>query len=476
MVGPVSALEEQNRKACGQGGRGDVHPRKIGDSFCVWRRDAGRGVSAFSARLAFFVALAYLLLLPLNLPVWSSLYTHDLLAPIMAALILWRRDWRKLGQSPHHWLWVFLCLSAFSTMVHLSGVSDLREWTIFAYAALLYSFFRSTRIPPRWLQRVGVVILGAMAVYAVWEVTWGTRAVYDVYRDSSLGFIARRFFFTFDHPNLVGSYYALPVLCILVSSVRSPHTDTTASRRWVIPWLTAIVLCFPLFLTVSRHMLLTGALFLGAAAQHLRHRVPGITVAACGLVLAVFGCFYLTILFPFFPLQSEWPYFNHETLGMYTIHQDIYLQMVTQDLSSFLFGVGRSAVRQLYPAFAHWTTAYRILSQYDQAFLTESFVTYMDAHNEFLNLSACFGVPAMLACYFFWAGMGCRRRHDSWLPMMLCYVLGVVLVSFWDDILSKRWIWIGLGILAHRLDATEHPTSTDPGTQLNSDKKATAET
>ncbi len=357
---------------------------------------------------------------------------------------MWRGGWRR-ACFPEVLLFGFGGLALVATCFHFGGMEDVFELGIVAYMLVLYRFFRHTRLPVRWLQRIAFFTLAVFCLYASAEAVLDRRAVYDVYTGSSLGFMSRRFFFRFAHPNLLGSYYALPVICVLVAN--AGRVGTWSVRRWALAALGMGMLCAPLALTVSRHMLLTGALLAGFAVAEWRVS-PKLSVPVWIAVLGgIFAGFYLMILFPFFPLRDSFPFFNHETWGMYTIHQKIYLDIVFRDPRAFLAGVGKTGVRELYPLLADWESAYRILAQYKQEFLTESFVTYMDAHNEYLNLATVFGVPAMLACYGFWGGLARQAGWRRAAAPLLFYIFALFLVSLWDDIMSKRWIWIGLAIL-----------------------------
>jgi len=407
-------------------------------------------------QLAGIVALLYIALLPLNIPLKGPLFAHDLMAPFFVAIVLWRKPWKRIFQFPDVLLVGFVSLALVATCVHLRSLNDVYELAIFAYMALLFWFFRDTRLPSRWLVRIALGTLAAFCVYALSGAMLGRRAVYGVYSGSSLGFMAKRFFFTFSHPNLVGSFYALPIICILTAA--TPVRGTVSPKKWLLLTTALGMLCIPLALTVSRHMLITGALLAGFAIANWQLPTK-CTVPAFSLGLgAIFLLFYLMILFPFFPLRSSFPFFNHDTFGMYTIHQVVYLKMVFHDTMAFLFGLGKTGVQELYPLLADRQVAYDILAQYKQEFLTNTFVTYMDAHNEYLNLAAGFGVPAMLGCYSFWLYTARRAFGRREGALLVFYVASLLLVSLWDDIMSKRWIWIGLAILVQK--SGERPRET----------------
>jgi len=288
------------------------------------------------------------------------------------------------------------------------------------------------------------VVLVVMWFGAAWRLAAGAMESYGVYEQTPLAFIAKRFFFTFDHPNLTGSFYALPVACLLLGvagrGLRLSGRDLTLG----LCALTALL--FPLGLTISKHMLLSASLIAGGVVVERGH-AAGWRRLGLAAVAGAFVLFYLTVLFPFFPLQGSSPFFNHATWGMYTTHQSIYWRILTGSFPSLLVGVGPEALRGLYPTLADPEQIRAVLAQYNQAFLTESFCTYMDAHNEYLNTGVAFGLPAVLALVAFWvsqAVVGFRRYRDD---LLLFFVVALLGCCLWDDLVSKRWIWVTLALL-----------------------------
>jgi hypothetical protein len=72
----------------------------------------------------------------------------------------------------------------------------------------------------------------------------------------------------------------------------------------------------------------------------------------------------------------------------------------------------------------------------------------MDAHNEYLSTGTAFGLPALVALVGFWvsrAVTGFRRHRDE---LVLFFVVGLLCCCLWDDLASKRWIWLTLALLA----------------------------
>ncbi len=393
-----------------------------------------------------FVASAwlYLLLLPADIRVHGPIFLHDLLAPVFVVALLLRRNWRSWLRLPDVLLPVFLVLAGLATIVHGKGGRDIYELAIAGYMAAVFAFFVDTPLRRRHLAWYGVGVLGIMWVSAAWRLATGAMESYGVYEQTTLAFIAKRFFFTFDHPNLAGSFYALPVACLLLGI--AGRGQRLRLQDLLLGLVALAALLVPLGLTVSKHMLLSAALIAGAVVVERGHaagwRWVGLVAVAGAFVL-----FYLTVLFPFFPLQRSFPFFNHATWGMYTTHQSIYWRILTGSLSSLLVGVGPQALRGIYPALADPEHIRAVLAQYDQAYLTESFCTYMDSHNEYLNTGVAFGLPALLAWIGFWVGQALtafRRQRDE---LVLFFVIGLLCCCLWDDLASKRWIWVTAALL-----------------------------
>ena len=528
------------------------------------------GAQSMRERSLHVLAWAYLLLLPLDIHLRGPLFLHDLLAPVLAVLIADRSTWCRLRQAPLRVLVAFLGLAAATTALHCRGMADYYEVAIFAYMAVLFLAFVRLSLEPAHLALYAVGVLAAMFCYSMTEIMVGMRRSYEIYEGSNLSFIAQRFFFTFKHPNLVGSFYALPIACLLIAYSRS---GLKVNRKGaIVSILFSLIMCIPLALSVSRHMLIS--IFLLSAFMMCVFSSENAVVLRRLLkttLASLFLLFYLTIIFPFFPLGSQFPYINISTLGMYMIHQTIYLRMSLSSVARFIAGFGRTGLHETYPLFADRRIAHAVLSQYGQESLTDTFVTYMDAHNEYLNLAVLFGVPAMLLCVAFWAFVAvrawrgfrlsdavpasvpqdaggsrspgkwlaafrngpfeperipdrfdhegheeheegicttentesteagtekgsdlCRSPSTSWSSFFLCvlcalcgregilnsnrsmerdarrlaasltlaFVLGVLLAALWDDILSKRWIWITLGLLVGCLERSSTDTDT----------------
>ena len=71
----------------------------------------------------------------------------------------------------------------------------------------------------------------------------------------------------------------------------------------------------------------------------------------------------------------------------------------------------------------------------------ENFITFMDAHNEFLNQMALFGLVPLLLLAFILS----RTRHAN--ASALLFIAAMLCCCLWDDLLSKRPVWIAFAIL-----------------------------
>ncbi|MBN2450060.1 MAG: hypothetical protein JXR77_06705 [Lentisphaeria bacterium] len=396
-------------------------------------------------------AVAYLALLPFDVALLGPLRAHDLLAPIFLAAVCRRGDFRRYLRLPDGLLVGFLALAAIATVCHLDGWNDVYELMVMGYTALLYVFFSRTLLAPSLLGGYGLAVGALCWATALLQVATGGFRSHAAYEGTVLGFLALRFQLFFPNPNQCASFLALPVVCALLAL----PSDRGRTEGWTpgsarARLAAAAGLLAPLLLTASRHVLLAAAPVLGCASLRLPGRPRLLRAGAWGLLAAGSLLLLLTVLFPFFPLQSRFPFFNRRTAGMYTIHHMAYLRLTCLDPAAFLLGVGRSNARTLYSTLVDSAAARRILAEYRMDGQVEGFTGYMDAHNEYLNTATTFGVPATILLYGFllaWARQR-RRRCPGRVGTMACFFLAAVMVAcLWDDLLSKRWIWVILGVL-----------------------------
>lgn len=427
--------------------------------------------TASRERLYTGAAWLYLALLPCQLPLGGPLYVHDLLAPLFLGAVLQRGDGRRWLRFPDACLTGFGACCVLATLTRPLAGPDLYELGVFGYVGLLYAFFSRTSLSPRGLWRYAVAVAAALWLVGLVQAISGPHGAPSVYAGTTLGFLARRYGFTFGNPNLLGSFCALPVACALLSlfqpDARAGEGTPAPPRRLLAVAGLLLALGVPLLLSASRHLLLSAALVLAGllALTPSPHRFLARCAAGLALALA-FALFYLTVLIPVFPLQAQPPFVNCRTPGMYMTHQGAYLRLVFRDAWSPLVGLGRAAVRQHYPEAVDPVLTRRVLAEYHMEDLTPSFLAYMDAHNEYLNLASAFGIPAALALYAFLCGLARRAWRDRGGPvgeLLAFFVVGLCLASLWDDLLSKRWVWITLGLLAAALwDSARARAAAEP--------------
>lgn len=407
-------------------------------------------------RLAGVCALLYLISLFFDFRLVPPLCDHDLLAPVML-LHLWlhRHELPAFFQERGHLLPGFLLLAGISTFYHLlRGTGGLYDLAVFAYMAILYLYFRLALPSPALRFRLGLGMLAILTLaYLAGLLLQNSaeslgRLLFHLdpeMHHKGTAFLARRYMFFFLNPNQLGSFYALPVALLL------PGLQQRAARfcrwwQWLLLALASAICLMPLLSSTSKHAILTLALLCGfvASLPVLQRWRPA---RWAWMPLVLFGLLSLTtVLFRTFPLSERFPWLNLRERGNYTIHQEIHLKSTLSRFSSILLGNGDKSRRLLYPQYADRATVTRILRRYDAEAFTDVYCSYMDPHNEYINLAAMFGLPAMLFALAFWlrlAGFGYQRQNWP----LLYYCIGVLFACLWDDLLSKRWVWITLAIL-----------------------------
>ena len=405
-----------------------------------------------------YLGLLFLILIPLNIRITSQFYIHDILAPLMllCLLLYLLGNWREFFNPVLFYLYAFLIVILILTIFHYKNTTDIYELGIFSYMILIFLFFLFFPLSIKKIKYYGITVIVVIFIFFVITEICNVNIKHQVYDNSSLQILTNRFFFTFEHPNLLGSFYVLPIICVLLGFYTL--LQKIYFKYFILFLILLSLVCLPLLFTASKHILLSVGVVLAVLYSRKECLYLNI-VRYCiwiGLVL-LFIIFYLTVLFPFFPLKQSFPYINIETLGMYTIHQEIYLKMILHNWNTFLFGIGRANIFQLYPQLATHEEIYSILSQYNLPQLTSTFTRYMDAHNEFLNIGASFGVIAVGVLYLFIFKTKQMIKTKLLQKQILVFFIAVLfMVSFWDDILSKRWIWISLGIILSQLRLLEN--------------------
>jgi len=323
-------------------------------------------------------------------------------------------------------------------------LANIFEWSVFFYCALLLFFYRAFPLSKASMLRLGTVILAAFLLCWLYDIivyAFNSKAaplfweVYGKMEESSMPFLARRYTFTFGNPNLAAPYCALGALLVAAG--------LDEARRKLPYFLLLGVNLLPVACTMSKHGILYLAVLLFLFARTMS-RLIGEKLAKC-LALAVLALvicvFEVTVLFVTFPIKGDFPYINTQP-GMYSIHQRAYLRMLTKfDRSIEMAGASVEKLRELYPQCVDAQSAEQTLKFYNSEKDLGSFCAYMDPHCEYLNLATLFGVLEMLFLVFYLVFLS---RRSSLGVFWCSAILGCML---WDDMLSKRWIWIGLAII-----------------------------
>ncbi len=410
----------------------------------------------------------YVLLLGIGVALPLRLTACDLLFPLMLCFLCFKAYLDRKDARPffrRRWedvflLW-FLGVSLLGTLLHIvSGgafLANMYEWCVFLYCALLLFFFRAFPLSKAQMLRLGTVILGAFLLCWLFDIVvyvFNKEAsplfweVYGKMEESSMPFLARRYSFTFGNPNLAAPYCALGALLMAAGM-------DEARRKWPYFLLLGANL-LPIASTMSKHgVLYLGVLLFLFASQISRligeKWAKGLALTALALVICVFE---ITVLFVTFPLKGDFPFINTQP-GMYNIHQSAYFRMLSGDDWEIKEGIfkgwhhktirplGRSVeqLHELYPQCVNVQSAAETLRFYNSEKDLGGFCSYMDPHCEYLNLATLFGVPAMLLMLFYLVYVPRRNL------LALCWISAIFGSMLWDDVLSKRWIWIGIAIV-----------------------------
>ena len=414
--------------------------------------------AACREKIALGAGICYLVLMALHIPVWRTLYSEDLLAPVLLATVIARGDASRLRRDPAALaLALFLLLAGLATLTHLGPFpGNAYHWCVYAYLAVTFMFFRGTAFPAATLFRLGAGFLTLAAAACCFDLmmTWtgagpGRFSLISAQMDATaMPFLRQRFTFTFGNPNLLGSFYALPLALLLPRLLAA-----SANWRWRQTLAAAAALALaviPLLLTVSKHALLSFALLAAFVATAARQRFPR-AAALVGAAIVAGGLLgELSVAYPVFPLQKTWPFLNTKCPGMYMIHQSAYARMAAHAPAKLLFGHGAAAARTQYPSFTNHDSTRQTLAHYNALPDFDSFVTFMDPHNEYLHLVILFGLPATLAMFAFWLLAAASPPNRQTAGLVASFTAALLFCCLWDDLLSKRWIWITAALLANR--------------------------
>ena len=419
------------------------------------------------------IALLYILLLavPLRLP--YNIQICDFLAIAMLACLVAKIRGTllninqqlqplKVSIFPPTMLTAYLATALLATAFHLHCTfSEYYEWLVFAFVAFLYHFYASFLISRKTLAVCGAAIILAVLLSFTYEIIAPCTGLPSYFcfiseqmETTEMAFLSRRFAFTLNNPNTFACFYLMPLAMITPyvfchDWTQPPFASNDHSARhsgvkscWKLLYFPiCLILLLPLFSSASKHGLMSLAIMASWMKPIFAIDKKSFAKLMLGGVLLVAVVFETTVLCTTFPLKNSFPFIN--TLpGMYTVHQATYAKMLLGHPAAIPFGMGIEKVSKEYPKFADHALAKSVLERYNAMPSYDNFITFMDAHNEFLNQMVLFGaIPlAMLLVFLI------RQTKDTKGAGILL-VAAILCCCLWDDLLTKRPIWIALAII-----------------------------
>ena len=394
---------------------------------------------------AWILALLYILLLALPLQ-RGSLLACDLAVPFMAIALAfsWSLSRRiSLPRTPLLFIyvaWSILCLHGFTR-------SDLYEWAVFAYMAVLFTFFSQLNPTPKGFAVAGTTILAcalglffaSMLMPPLQKLLFFTSTQMD---STAMSFLSRRYAFGMSNPNLFALYYPISFALLTPLVHKTEWCKISLGKRLFIP-IGMLIVLLPIASSASKHGLLTLAILLSWLIPifQLPRKIALPISLAC--ILASAAIFEITVLFVTFPTSGRFPFINTDC-GMYRLHQSTYTRMITDAPGSLIRGLGIHRIHLSYPQYADPATVKSTLEQYNAMASYDNFISFMDPHNEYLNQLSIFGLPALLLILAFWLLL---PRISPYPDTAICFVIAVLCCCLWDDLLSKRAVWTTAALL-----------------------------
>ena len=406
---------------------------------------------------------------PVPLGLGGRAYLCDLLLPLMAMVMLWQymKGGKRLFSrecfptnvrclSMQGFLLQYLVFTLVLTLLHVVGngllaVREMYEWGVFCYMGILFLFFSRLKLETKRLALCGAVLVGLVLLAFVFAMVapfahlpaWFCFTSPQM-ETTAMSLLSRRFAFLMGNPNLFGAFYPLPFAMMTPFVFTHDWTRIPLRKRLLLLPLMGIVL-LPLLSSASKHGLLTLALLLSWMIPLFRLPKRASLVVALLAVLGITAVFEITVLFVTFPTSSHFPYINTDC-GMYRLHQGTYARMIGNSrISSILIGIGATKAEQEYKKHVDADSVKKTLEQYNAMASYENFITYMDPHNEYLNQLVLFGPLALLLLLLFWIFLA---KESPYPAAAVCFVVAILVCCLWDDLLSKRCIWVTAALLA----------------------------
>ncbi|MBR4675120.1 MAG: hypothetical protein IKP00_11705 [Victivallales bacterium] len=412
---------------------------------------------------ALLLGSLYIALQVFPVPLGGRAYLCDLLLPFMAMVMLWQymKDgklllYKEICHSKFHFpstqgfLLQYLVFSLVLTLLHIVGnglqaVHELYEWGVFCYMGILFLFFSRLKLEAKYLALCGAVLVGLILLAFVFAMiapfahfpTWFCFTSPQM-ETTAMSLLSRRFAFLQGNPNLFGTFYPLPFAMMTPFVFTHDWTQYPLRKRLLLLPLTGIIM-LPLLSSASKHGLLTLAILLSWMIPVFK--LPQKPTLAVNLlvILGIAAVFEITVLFVTFPTSSHFPYINTDC-GMYRLHQGTYARMISNSrLSGIIIGIGATEAEQEYKNHVDVDSVKKTLEQYNAMASYENFITFMDPHNEYLNQLVLFGPLALILLLLFWLSLA---KESPYPAVAMCFVVALLTCCLWDDLLSKRCIWV----------------------------------
>ena len=417
---------------------------------------------------ALLLGALYIALQAFPVPLGGRAYLCDLLLPFMAMVLLLQYFkngkslfYKEICPSKFHFpstqgfLPQYLVFSLVFTLLHIVGndlfaVREVYEWGVFCYMGILFLFFSKLKLETKRLALCGAVLVGLILLAFLFATVapfvhlpaWFCFTSPQM-ESTAMSLLSRRFAFLMGNPNLFGAFYPLPFAMMTPFVFTHDWTKTPLRKRLLMLPLICIVM-LPILSSASKHGLLTLAILLSWLIPVFR--LPKKPVMAVNLlvILGIAAVFEITVLFITFPTSSHFPYINTDC-GMYRLHQGTYARMIGNSrLSDIILGLGATEAEQEYKKHVNVDSVKKTLEQYNAMASYENFTTYMDPHNEYLNQLVLFGPLALILLLLFWLSLAKQSPY----PAAICFVIALLACCLWDDLLSKRCIWVTAALLA----------------------------
>ncbi len=412
-------------------------------------------------KLAVAIALLYIILLaaPISLPCNIKICDFLAIAMLVCLSVKIRAELSPQNTNPTHLnvsvfpptlLTAYLATALLATALHLHCTfSEYYEWLVFAFVAFLYHFYTNVSISRKTLAIFGTAILLAVLLAFAYELIASISGMQSHFcfiseqmEATEMAFLSRRFSFTFQNPNSFACYYML-LFAMLMPFVQQHEWTRHSLALRLLYFPLCLLLLLPLLSSASKHGLMSLAILASWMKPIFAIDKKWLSRSLLAGVLLVAVVFETTVLHTTFPLKSSFPFINTEP-GMYSVHQGTYARMFKAHPVAYPFGMGITKAMEEYPKFVDKIQAKSILERYNAMASYENFITFLDAHNEFLNQLVLFGVIPLLILLLFLLREANGKKGNN-----ILFITALLCCCLWGDLLSKRPVWIALAIMSN---------------------------